>query len=188
MHAEPTPEHRRMIPVDGHPGIYRRGSRYVVTRKHRGKPRKSFHRTLSEVRRAKAKRAAGDTEPASRQRFDAYARTWLASYQGRTRRGISDATRASYKGALERFAIPHFGTARLGEITAPDVRDYTTMLIGKGLSSRTVRRYVAPLRALFAQAHDDGHIRINPTVGFASSSVASAYTGHVRSRRKRSRR
>jgi integrase len=165
MHAEPTPEHRRMIPVEGHPGIFKRGNRYVVTWKHRGKPRKSFHRTLSEARRAKAKRASGDTEPAARQRFDAYARAWVKTYQGRTRCGISETTRASYKDALERFAIPHFGTARLGDITAPDIRDYITMLISRELTSRTVRRYVAPLRALFAQAVDDGHVRINPTSG-----------------------
>jgi integrase len=165
MRTQATPEHRRMIPVDGHPGIYKRGNRYVVTWKHRGKPRKSFHRTLSEARRAKAKRASGDTEPIARQRFDAYARAWVESYQGRTRRGISEPTRASYRDALERFAIPFFGTARLGEIDAPDVRDYIASLIARGLTSRTVRRYVAPLRALFAQAVADGHVRINPTAG-----------------------
>jgi integrase len=165
MPAQPSPPDRRMIPVEGHPGIYKRGNRFVVTWKHRGKPRKSFHRTLSEARRTKAKRVSGDTEPAARQRFDAYARAWIVKYQGRTCRGISDATRASYADALERFAIPHFGTARLGEITAPDFRDYITMLIDRDLASRTIRRYVAPLRAMFAQAVDDGHVRINPTAG-----------------------
>ena len=165
MHSQPTPDHRRMIAVDGHPGIYKRGNRYVVTWKHRGKPRKSYHRTLTEARRAKARRASGDTEPIARQRFDAYARVWIDSYQGRTRRGISDTTRASYKDALERFATPHFGTAWLGDITAPDIRDYITMLTARDLTSRTIRRYVAPLRALFAQAVADGHIRINPTAG-----------------------
>jgi integrase len=165
MPPQATLQPRRMIPVPGHPGIYKRGSRYVVTWKHRGKARKSFHRTLTEARRAKAKRASGDTEPAARQRFDAYARSWIAGYQGRTRRGISDATRASYLDALERCAIPHFGTTRLGEITAPDIRDYIAMLIDRGLSSRTVRRYLAPLRAMLAQAVDDGHVRINPTAG-----------------------
>ncbi len=152
-----------MIPVEGHPGIYKRGSRYVVTWKHRGKPRKSFHRTLTEARRAKAKRATGETEPASRRRFDAYARDWVRTYQGRTSRGLSDTTRASYADAIERFAIPHFGTARLGDITAADVRDYIATLTRQGLRASTVRRYVAPLRAMFAEAVADRALQINPT-------------------------
>jgi integrase len=154
-----------MIPVDGHPGIYKRGSRYVVTWRYRGKLKKSYHRTLTEARRAKGKRASGDTEPASRQRFDAYAQEWLRTFQGRTSRGLSDSTRASYRDATERFAIPYFGTARLGDITAPDVRDYIASLTGRGLSARTVRRYVAPLRAMFAQAVEDKRLAYNPTLG-----------------------
>jgi len=166
MPDQPTPDHRRMIPVEGHPGIFKRGNRYVVTWKHRGKPRKSFHRTLTEARRAKAKRASGDTEPISRQRFDAYAREWAHSYQGRTGRGINETTRASYADALERHAIPHFGTTRLGDITAPDVRAFVRKLTdGSGLSARSARRYFAPVRALFAQALDDGHITRNPAAG-----------------------
>jgi integrase len=154
-----------LIPVKGHPGIYRRGDRYVVTWKHRGKKRKSFHRTLSAARREKGRRASGATEPVSRQRFDAYAREWARTYQGRSRRGVSAGTRDSYRYALERFAIPFFGTARLGEITPPDIRDYIASLTGGKLTARSARRYFAPVRALFAQAFDDGHIARNPAAG-----------------------
>lgn len=163
-----------MIPVEKHPGIYRKGSRYVVTWRYRGKLKKSSHRTLTEARREKAKRAAGDREPAARQRFDAYARAWVDSYQGRTRRGIGDSTRASYRDAIERVAIPYFGTERLGEITAADIRDYVEHLRtlrtkrGKGgepqpLTANTIRRYVAPLRAMFAEAVADRVLTVNPT-------------------------
>lgn len=152
-----------MIAIEGHPGIYKRGSRYVVQWKHRGKIERSYHRTLTEAKRAKAKRAAGETEPPARRRFDAYAREWVRTYQGRTSRGISDGTRASYADALERFAIPHFGSARLGEITAPDVRDFVGSLTGRGLTARTARRYVAPVKAMFAQAVEDGQLTVNPT-------------------------
>src|SRR5262249_13849727 len=122
-----------MIPVEGHPGIYKRGSRYVVTWRHRGKLRKSYHRTLVEARRAKGKRASGEREPASRQRFDAYAREWVRTYQGRTSRGVTEDTRAFYLDALERLAIPFFGTARLGDITPPDIRDFIASLTGAKL-------------------------------------------------------
>ena len=132
MQAQATPEHRRMIPVDGHPGVFKRGNRYVVTWRYRGKLRKSYHRTLTEARRAKGKRASGETEPAARQRFDRYAREWVRTYQGRTRRGISDTTRASYTDAIERFAIPHFGTARLGEITPRTCATSSTRLPSAG--------------------------------------------------------
>jgi integrase len=162
---KPTPEHRRVIPVKGHPGIYKRGNRYVVTWKHRGKSRKSLHRTLTEARRAKGMRARGETAPTSRRRFDAYAREWVRAYQGRSGRGISETTRASYADALERRAIPHFGTARLGDITPPDIRDYIASLTGSKLTARSARRYFAVVRALFAQAFDDGHITRNPAAG-----------------------
>lgn len=152
-----------MIPVEGHPGIYRRGTRYVVTWRYRGKLHKSYHRTLTEARREKGKRASGDAEPVARQRFDTYARQWARTYAGRTRRGISDPTRASYTDAIERFAIPHFGSARLGDIAAADVRDYIAALTKRGLSAASIRRYVAPLRAMFAQAVEDRQLAVNPT-------------------------
>jgi integrase len=154
-----------MIPVEGHPGIFKRGNRYVVTWRHRGKLRKTYHRTLTEAKRAKGRRSSGATEPMSRKRFDAYARDWVRTYQGRSGRGVGDATRASYRDALERFAIPHFGSARLGDITPPDVRDYIATLTGGKLTARTARRYFAPVRALFGQAFDDGHITRNPAAG-----------------------
>jgi integrase len=154
-----------MIPVEGHPGIYRKGSRYVVTWRHRGKLRKSSHRTLTEARRAKATRASGETEPASRQRFDAYAREWLRTYQGRTARGVADVTREGYREALERYAIPHFRSTRLGDITPPDVREFIATLTGSGLTANSARAYFGPVRALFGQAFDDGLIQRNPAAG-----------------------
>jgi hypothetical protein len=49
-----------------HRGIYRRGGRYVVVWRHRGKQHKSFHRTLEEAREAKGLRDAGKRRPTSR--------------------------------------------------------------------------------------------------------------------------
>jgi hypothetical protein len=53
-----------------YPGIYKRGSRYVVTWQHRGKQHKSFHPTLTEAKEAKGRRAWGDTRPVSREPFE----------------------------------------------------------------------------------------------------------------------
>ena len=164
MQTQTTPGDRRMTPIPGHPGIYKRGTRYVVTWKHRGKSRKSSHRTLSEARRAQGRRGAGDTEPVNRRRFDAYAREWVEHYQGRTSRGISKATRDSYRDALERVAIPFFRGTRVGEITARDVRDFVDHMTKQGLRSSSIRRYVAPLRAMFSEAVADRALQVNPTV------------------------
>jgi hypothetical protein len=128
-----------MIAVAGHPGIFRRGNRYVVIWKHRGKLRKSYHRTLTEARREKGRRASGATEPMSRKRFDTYAREWVRTYQGRSGRGVSDTTREGYREALDRYAIPFFGTARLGEIDPPDVREFIAELTGSGLTANRAR-------------------------------------------------
>jgi integrase len=46
------------------PGIYKRGSRYVVVWRHRGKQHKSFHRTYEEAREAKGKVAERVLNPA----------------------------------------------------------------------------------------------------------------------------
>jgi integrase len=163
MPAHPS-DHRRMIAVEGHPGIFKRGNRYVDTWKHRGQAKRRSYRTLTQAVRGRAQRIASEGEPVGHRRFDAYAREWLDTYTGRTSRGVRKSTMDSYRYAIESKAIPHFGTAKLGDITAPDVRDYVRKLAKQGLTARTIRRYLAPLRALFAQAVEDGHLTTNPTV------------------------
>src|SRR4051794_30091112 len=91
-----------------HPGIYRRGSRYVVVWRHRGRQHKSFHRTLNEAREAKGHRDAGDRRPASRQSCEEYANRWLDTYRGRTSRGLAERTRRTYRRDMERWVIPFF--------------------------------------------------------------------------------
>ena len=77
------------------PGIYRRGSRYVVVyRGSDGKQRKEPVRTLDEARKLKAARAAdvarGEFHPLSRERFREYAEAWVERYHGTGRRGFRE--------------------------------------------------------------------------------------------------
>ena len=147
-----------------HPGIYKRGSRYVVVWRHRGKQHKSFHRTLAEAREAKGGRQAGESTPATRANFEDYAREWLNTYRGRTDHGVGETTMASYRQAIEHDAIPFFGRFRLAEVTPPDVRRFVRHLEKeRGLAPSSVVKTVAPLRAMFATAVEDGAIRSNPT-------------------------
>jgi integrase len=151
--------------VKNNPGIYRRGSRYVVVWQHKGRQHKGFFRTLAEAREAKGQRQAGDRTPVTRQPFEDYARQWLDGYQGRTSRGFSNTSREDYKRALEHHAIPFFRGWRLADVEPPDVRRLVRELEGKGLSSASVLKNLVPLKAMFATAVEDGALRANPTAG-----------------------
>ncbi|MEJ7656891.1 MAG: site-specific integrase [Thermoleophilaceae bacterium] len=148
-----------------HPGIYRRGGRYVVVWQHKGRQHKSFHRTLAEAREAKGLRQGGERTPVTRQPFEDYAREWLEGYAGRTSRGFSKASRADYRRALEQHAIPFFRGWKLADVEAPDVRRLVTTLEAKGLAPASVVKNLVPLKALFATAVEDGALRSNPTTG-----------------------
>jgi len=147
------------------PGVFQRGPSYVVTWRDRGKLRSRAFRTLTEAKRFKARTDAGDTRPDSREPFNAYAQRWLGAYAGRTARGITDNTRATYRDAITRFAVPIFGTTRIEHIDPPLVREYIADLAGKGMAPSSVRRHFAPVRALLATAYDDGLLTRNPAAG-----------------------
>jgi integrase len=148
-----------------HPGVYKRGGRYVAVWQHRGRQHKSFHRTLSEALEAKGARQAGDTRPSTRATFEEYALEWLDTYRGRTSRGLSETTRKEYKRALEDRAIPFYRGWRLADVEPPDVRRYVRHLEESELSPATVVKYLAPLKAMYATAFEDGSVRHNPTSG-----------------------
>src|SRR5215210_5685011 len=114
------------------PGVFKRGSRYIVVWQHKGRQHKSFHRTLAE------------------------AREWLEGYQGRTSRGFSSTSRRDYERALEHYAIPFFRGWRLADVESPDVRRLVRELESRRLSSASVLKNLVPLKALFATAVEDG--------------------------------
>lgn len=172
MQAKSTGKTRnRMTKVNGHPGIFKRGDRYLVPWKLNGRSQTpDSYPTLTAAIQGKGRRMAGDREPLARKPFAQYAEQWLGTYQGRTSGGVSDGTAASYRDAVERLAVPYFGRKRIGEIKAPDLRNYIAHLQGqrvkgKPIKSATIRRYFAPVRALFATAYEDGVIPSNPAAG-----------------------
>ena len=154
-----------LTPVKGHPGIFRKGSRYQVRYRHHGTQRAKSFRTLTQATRFKAKVDSGDTTPTSREPFKSYAARWIDTYSGRTARGVSDVTRESYRDALDRFAVPFFKTTPLERIDPPRLRAFIAHLAKHGLAPASVRRAYAPVRALLATAYDDGQLRTNPATG-----------------------
>jgi integrase-like protein len=161
--------------IDKHPGIFKRGSRYVAFYYDAaGKQRKKAFRTLTEA--AKFKRAAaatdrdrGELDPRSTLLFEEYAREWVDSYQGRGRRGFRESTRDDYRRALERYAYVFLNGKLLTAITPRDVNQFVGWLCDekaqhRRLSDSTVRNVVAPVRSCLATAAEDGMVRHNPAV------------------------
>jgi hypothetical protein len=122
-----------------HPGIYKRGGRYVVVWRHRGRQHKSFHRTMAQALEAQGQRRQVDRRaPAGRETLEQYARNWLEQYSGRTARGLAETTRHAYRRSIESYALPFFCGYRLAEVEPPDVRAFIAELERGGLASASV--------------------------------------------------
>ncbi|HEU4973587.1 MAG TPA: tyrosine-type recombinase/integrase [Baekduia sp.] len=156
----------RQLTRTKHPGIFRKGGRFVVVWRHRGSQHKRSFRTLSEARRFKAQTDAGGSAPTSRETLVAYAERWLGVYTGRTSGGLRESTRKSYKDAVERIIVPYLRdtnpSLRLDEVAPTDVRAFIAHLVERGYAPATVRRYFAPFRAMLATGYEDGLITRNP--------------------------
>lgn len=90
------------------PGIYRRGSRYIIAYRAAGKQRWESFRTLDEARRAKAARVAdiarGEFQERTTVTLHVYAREWVE----RGSLGIREVTRDEYRRQLEQYALGYF--------------------------------------------------------------------------------
>src|SRR3954451_485245 len=133
MQAQPN-QRPGYVPLPEHPGIARRGEFYVVRSPHRaGRPR-SF-RTLRAALAEQGLRHAGAAGVTS-EPFADYAPRWVDSYRGRNSGGIDEDTRAAYRDAIARLAVPYFKRRPLGKIGPPQVRAYIAHLRDKrGLSA-----------------------------------------------------
>jgi integrase len=152
------------------PGIYKRGSRYVVTfRDPYGKPRKKAARTLAEARALKGQLTAdvqrGEYRPVKKVPFTEYALDWIDHYGGRSSRGVRPETVADYRRRLEREAIPFFGRMPLAAIQPADIKRFARHVASRGVSASTVRLALAPVKAMLADAFEAGDIRANPSAG-----------------------
>lgn len=152
------------------PGVYRRGSRYVVVfRDPSGRQRRRSAGTLAEARLLRSSVlddvARGEFRETSRARLDEYARDWVRTYEGRTSRGIRPETIAEYERDLELHVLPVIGHRRLSEVEQRDLKALARHLADKGLAGATVRIVMAPVRALFATAVEEGLLRTNPAAG-----------------------
>ena len=152
------------------PGIYRRDGGYVVRVKDkRGRSLKRSADTLKAARLLKAKLEAdisrGDYKPQTSITFDRYATSWIATYRGRTSKGIRPATIQGYKAMLDTHARPYFGRMKVAEIEPADVRAYAQHLVSKGLARNTIRLALSPVKLILATAVEDGIVRTDAAAG-----------------------
>jgi len=134
------------------PGIYKRGSRYVVVYRANGQQRKEAVRTLKEARDLKAKRTQqvndGEYQEASRQTLHEYAREWVERYRGRGRHGFREQTRDDYRRMLEAYALAYFPERlRLTEITPLHVSRFIAWLCDAETQGRRVAEEARARRA-----------------------------------------
>jgi integrase len=170
------------------PGIYRRGSKYVVVYWVDGRQKRESAATMDAARRLKAARLAdrnrGERFEASTERFADYALEWVERYQG-----IRDSTRENYRRDIARYAVPFLGDKALGSITGRDLAEMIAWLVderkqakhhdklrvdaGKkptGASSRrlsdsTVANAMKSVRACLGSAKAEHLIRVDPCIG-----------------------
>jgi integrase len=152
------------------PGVYRRGGRYTVKyRDPAGKQRSRSAATMAEARSLKAELSAdlrrGEYRETSRLTFAEYAADWMRTYSGRTSRGLKATTLADYVSLLEHHVLPVLGHRRLSQVEPRHIKMLAVDLAGGGRSASTVRNIIAPVRALFATAVEEGVIRANPCAG-----------------------
>ena len=162
------------------PGVYKRGGRYAYSYRKRGRQRWGSARTKAEARRLKRNAETdverGDHRESSRITFGDYAREWVEHYQGRTSRGFRESTRRWYRQMLEQRLIPYFDAERELRLTQIEPRDVKALVRwlaeqsdprrpGIGLSRSTIQGHIAVVRALFADAVEEGVLRASPAAG-----------------------
>jgi len=164
------------------PGVFKRGGRYVVVYRHRGKQRKRFARTYAEARTLKgtltADVARGEHRETTTRTFESYARDWIGSYTGRSSRGFRESTRVGYRRTIETKAVPFFSGRLLTELEPQDIRTFVVWLFdekaqGRKLSDSTVKGHLAAVKVLLATAVEDGLLRHNPATAVRVSNPAA---------------
>ena len=92
----------------------------------------------------------------------AYAHLWTEEYRGRTGRGIDESTRCDYRRSLELHVLPTIGPRSLVELAPRDIRTLIVGLETEGQAPASIRKNLAPVRAMLATAVEEGLIAVNP--------------------------
>jgi hypothetical protein len=110
-----TGQHRWALRTTSHPGVYRRGSRWVAIYRIDGRQHKQSAATFREAREIKIRRTAEEVARRAGPTLHSYALEWVDHYAGRGANNvINDRTRREYRRLLIKYALAYFA--------APDQR------------------------------------------------------------------
>jgi integrase len=152
----------------GVPGIYQRGSRFVVVYRVEGRQRKQAADTLAEARAIKLQR---DGESRTRRRgptLHEFGLSWLDRYAGTGHDSVRTNTRREYRRLLVNYALTYFDReVRVRDLDRAAVQrfvDWLTMQPGRDgrLCDRSISNALTPLRLTLDAAVAEGLLDANP--------------------------
>jgi integrase len=148
-----------------HPGVYRRGARYVAVYRRSGRQRKESAATFAEARAIKLARDAEAREKRRGPTLHAYALDWVDHHAGGGRDAVREQTREEYRRLLVTFALRYFAPdVRLADIDRRSLQGFIGWLTDRAghrgrLSDRSIRNALAPLRMCLEAAAKEGLAR-----------------------------
>lgn len=159
---ESPPRSSRALSRTNHPGVYRRGDRYVVVCRRGGRQRKRTAATFSEAREIKLAEDAAERAERLGPTLHGYALEWTEEYAGQGPDRITEATRKEYARLLATFALSYFPPETLlASVDADDLLGFVSWL-GRyrgrrgPLTPRSVANALVPLRLCVADAERAG--------------------------------
>jgi hypothetical protein len=149
------------------PGIYQRGSKFVVVYRVEGRQRKQAANTLAEARAIRLQR---DGESRARRRgptLHEFGLSWLDRYAGTGHDSVRTNTRREYRRLLVNFALTYFDReVRVRDLDRAAVQrfvDWLTMQPGRDgrLCDRSISNTLTPLRLALDAAVAEGLLDAN---------------------------
>jgi integrase len=149
-----------------HPGIYKRGGRYVVVYRADGRQRKESARTLDEARALKRSRETardrGELHRATAVTFRQACDEWLRYVEHDRQRRHT--TLRGYRNVVDAHLVPEFGEdTPLGRITTERIDAYRERLLAGGkISRRTAQQVLVLLHGVLQRAKQRRWLAVNP--------------------------
>jgi integrase len=151
-----------------HPGVYRRGRRYVAVYLQDGRQRKETVSSFAEARAIKVARQAEARAERLGPTLRDHALRWVGGHAGLGHDTVGERTRREYRRLLTTFAFRYFPPdTRLGQVDREALQGFITWLAtyrgerGR-LGDRSIANVLVPLRLCLADAEREGHIHGGP--------------------------
>jgi integrase len=153
------------------PGVFRRGSRFVVVYRVDGRQHKQSVATLAEARAVKLARDGDAREQRRGPTLHAYAHGWLDRYAGSGHDSVRENTRREYRRLLVTFALSYFDReVRVSDVDRVRVQQFIDWLTSRPgrqgrLRDRSIANALTPLRLALDATVAEGLLDVNPFEG-----------------------